>query len=365
MRKPRKWQSLNNHYLFFLWLYLLTLPQLLLIGGAFVWQCPPPYQLLQPGPPLKPRAPRLPVAVFYNLYVQSESDTQRVSSFFRDQLASLQSNRKEFNPLFINSIGAVADLDQIKLFHDNPLNPDTQFRHFKAGSEVITLHHLWNYCRGNETDHDQLVTYIHSKGSFHSHKENDRLRKYLTKGALSNECRCMAIECNVCSSRMSPLPHPHTPGNMWTARCGYISKLHEPVNFIKKMDGSPQGPPNSTSPRANDNILSMIGRGRFAFEHWVHSHPDTAPCDLDASSRFVWGYTSIPDDFEIELRPAPRYNLIAYQTADRNTRVFGQKQERIAEYKYLYNKLPPPAWFGWKLFEKTNETWEWMLDPLE
>lgn len=25
---------------------------------------------------------------------------------------------------------------------------------------------------------------------------------------------------NVCSSRMTPVPHPHTPGNMWAARCG-------------------------------------------------------------------------------------------------------------------------------------------------
>ena len=34
---------------------------------------------------------------------------------------------------------------------------------------------------------------------------------------------CLCAVGNVCSSRMTPVPHPHTPGNMWAARCGRLA----------------------------------------------------------------------------------------------------------------------------------------------
>jgi hypothetical protein len=74
----------------------------------------------------------------------------------------------------------------------------------------------------------QVVVYVHSKGSYHPHEFQDQWRDYVTAGALSQECRLMPEYCNMCSSRMSPVPYPHSPGNMWAARCGYISELMDP-----------------------------------------------------------------------------------------------------------------------------------------
>ena len=74
----------------------------------------------------------------------------------------------------------------------------------------------------------QVVVYVHSKGSYHPHEFQDQWRDYVTAGALSQECRLMPEHCNMCSSRMSPVPYPHSPGNMWAARCGYISELMDP-----------------------------------------------------------------------------------------------------------------------------------------
>ena len=131
-------------------------------------------------------------------------DQSRVEHFVKAQLAL---KRSEHSPVIVNSIG-------MPLF----LN-DTTTKFYKSGSEVITLHNLWEYCKIH-ADPKQKVVYLHSKGSFH---------------ALSKECATLPSTCNVCSSRMSPIPHPHTSGNMWLARCDYISRLMNPILFGNAM----------------------------------------------------------------------------------------------------------------------------------
>lgn len=52
------------------------------------------------------------------------------------------------------------------------------------------------------------------------------------------------------------------------------------------------------------------GTGRYAAEHWVHSHPSIQACDLSTSG-FVFGYDGIPlkdEDDEFILEAAPRYD---------------------------------------------------------
>ena len=128
------------------------------------------------------------------------------------------------------------------------------------------------------------------------------LRKFLTRGALSEECSNMPSFCNFCSSRMSPLPHAHTSGNMWAARCEYVRKLMHPIQFEAKMAILYPGYVNN----------SCIGTGRYSAEHWIHSHPSARPCDL-SNDRFTWNYDNIPtDDLEIKLEPAPRFEFMKY-----------------------------------------------------
>lgn len=299
-----------------------------------------------------------PVAVFYNLYTAQKNpkgmqkEILRVAALVREQLAPLEGNKHTFNPLFIKSIGAIKSPADLLLFQNATTSPDIEFLHFDQGSEALSLQHLWDYCRNNQTHPDQVITYLHSKGSFHDHLANRKLRSYNTRGALSSDCTTMPKQqCNICSTRMSPLPHPHTSGNMWTARCDYIAKLYPPQAFQAKMDGSPQ---------RTDLPPWWVGRERFALEHWVHSHPDVQPCDVDSSSRYMWGYPKVPTRFMIQLAPAPRFPWDAYAKPSEEWHYVGRKEERIAEYQYLYNiTIPPPTWYGWNLFQGIPETYLW------
>eukprot|EP00984_Skeletonema_dohrnii_P038784 scaffold42455_cov322-Skeletonema_dohrnii-CCMP3373.AAC.1 len=94
----------------------------------------------------------------------------------------------------------------------------------------------------------------------------------------------MPISCDVCSWRFSPLPHPHNGGNMWAARCNYIRKLINPVMFPKSMA-------QLYHDAGND---PWIGTGRYAAEHWVHSHPTIQACDVSTSD-YNWGYKDLPE----------------------------------------------------------------------
>ena len=200
--------------------------------------------------------------VFYNLFTENLSQVPRVAKIAEGQLALVDPKRYD---LSINSIGAITDVSQLAL--DPLLAQRTRFVHYMEGQETLTLHDLWSYCRrhdvlpsqaGHHIDiwhvdrsffssismallcvrppgYNQVVLYIHSKGSYHPHEFQDQWRDYVTAGALSQECRSMPEHCNMCSSRVSPVPYPHTPGNMWAARCGYISELMDP------KAGNPRG----------------------------------------------------------------------------------------------------------------------------
>ena len=165
------------------------------------------------------------------------------------------------------------------------------------------------------------------------------LRKFLTRGALSEECSNMPSFCNFCSSRMSPLPHAHTSGNMWAARCEYVRKLMHPIQFEAKMAILYPGYVNN----------SCIGTGRYSAEHWIHSHPSARPCDL-SNDRFTWSYDNIPtDDLEIKLEPAPRFEFMKY--VKEVCQDFPKLENLLHEYKFLYNEtLPAVSWWGWKFY---------------
>ena len=166
------------------------------------------------------------IHIFYNLYVNNSADAHRVLGIFHEQTSMLNSQLHDIN-ITVNSIGYKLNYFPNALLHNH--------KHYQEGGEDVTLRSLWEYCRAANPSHDSKVVYLHSKGSFHPNESNDNLRRFLTEGALSQECAHLPTECNVCSSRMSPHPHPHTSGNMWLARCNYITKLRDPYAFIRKV----------------------------------------------------------------------------------------------------------------------------------
>ncbi|KAL7531994.1 hypothetical protein ACHAXR_004363 [Thalassiosira sp. AJA248-18] len=225
-------------------------------------------------------------------------------------------------------------------------------QHHENGNEDLGMHELWEYCKlPQNNNHDTLAVYLHSKGSFHPRNVNDKMRRALTFGALSEECANLPDTCNVCSSRFSPLPFPHTPGNMWLARCDCIAKLRDP--FLLKQGGVP-------------NIKQgwCSGLGRYYFEHWSHSHPHAAPCDLYAGGEWTWDYfvyRTFPlkrswkrhHDLTFECRGPPKkyyeYRMWYYDM------LFGIKSldeswwyhEELLQQKFL-NMTDPEEWYGLK-----------------
>lgn len=268
------------------------------------------------------------IAVFYNVFTASASDIDFVRSIVKEQLNHLRPEHE----VFVRSIGTSFDIENTTLL-----------QHDSTGDEIETLSLLWDYCKKHP---DKKVVYIHTKGSFHNHKSNTKLRKFLTRGALSEQCANLPSSCNVCSSRMSPIPHPHTSGNMWLARCNYINRLMTPQELKTKM--------SAISHSKGDN--ACIGTGRYASEHWVHSHPSVMPCDLSTDRLFNWSYENVPDeDFEIDLQPSPRFKMEVYRKEKICGKLGTSLKYRLDEYNALYSENVTDSWWGWKFFPIEND----------
>merc|ERR1719195_437933 len=152
--------------------------------------------------------------------------------------------------------------------------------HYNQGWEYHTHYELFKYCQRNPAEQ---VAYIHTKGSYNPRSNpGGRLRRFVMKGVTSKECYNTTGKCNVCASRFSPSPHPHIPGNMWSAKCSYIQKLANPMWFQQNMSLVYAMPHR---PHPQD---WAIGANRFAAEHWVGSHPQLEPCDVYAGAP-AWG----------------------------------------------------------------------------
>mmetsp|Transcript_16220 Transcript_16220/g.39836 ORF Transcript_16220/g.39836 Transcript_16220/m.39836 type:complete len:439 (-) Transcript_16220:393-1709(-) len=335
------------------------------------------------------------IAVFYNLYISNESDVGRVARSIVDE--QFQFFQPYHYPIYIHSIGhplpqlfssssssssnnnsteSMSKTENINMKHMITMMPNVDVSktvslgHHDTGSELVSLQSLWEYCQNTSSPTTTKVVYLHSKGSYTSTESNELLRRFITKGATSDACASIShdhdhhhhrsngdddsiavtTKCNVCSSRFSPLPHPHTSGNMWLARCDYVQKLIEPKKFEDRMEemGLRGYPP-------------CDGRQRYSLEHWIHSHPMVRPCDLYDNPSFTWNYDGIPtnvDEFDISsigvLKSAPRFDLNVYEKTmckyDKDGHLTGTLLDRLQEYEILYEEQPSPDWWGWKLW---------------
>ncbi len=276
------------------------------------------------------------VPVFYNVYAHPKRKIRIdiAKDIFKEQMALLRPEHK----VFVRSIGSRIDIYNA-----------THIRHDENGDETGTLGLLWDHCRERENLGGKVV-YIHNKGSFNPKPKNDVLRRFMTRGALSEECSNMPTTCNVCSSRMSPVPHAHTSGNMWVARCDYVKKLIDPLKFEEAM---------RTKVNPKEGEESCNGMGRFAAEHWIHSHPGVRPCDLSTSSDFTWAYENVPEgEFEKRLEAAPRFELTKYRKKFYERKYCGPPKplsKILSEYRDLYDETPTATWWGWDLYNVTTE----------
>ena len=289
------------------------------------------------------------IPIFYNLYINpdNQDDIPRVKDLVKEQFQQIQPSIHW--PVYVQSIGQLSK-DIIDSIPNSIL-----LGHHSTGSEILSLHSLWEYCQNNT---DKSVIYLHSKGSYHPRTENDLLRRFMTYGATSTQCtNLLESECDTCSSRFTPYPHPHTSGNMWLARCSYVSKLIDPTLFTDQMDTVPIANQQQNSNNKGKVKEYMIGIGRFAAEHWIYSHPNGRPCDLYTGT-FSVGYFDIPNilnENEFQLSHAPRFQSLSSYRYLESMKPWTGLQHRWKEYQVLYNETPTESWWGWRLNEWNDE----------
>ena len=234
----------------------------------------------------------------------------------------------------------------------------------EEGFEDVTLAPLYQFCRKNP---HRRVVYIHNKGSLHSWGgKNNYWRRYLTDAAL--DCP-LTDYCNLCGLQFYPMWNPFMPGNFWQAPCDYVSRLLEPKVYEETISNLAVS--NFTfhlyqnqMRRRGDNL---IGRGRFAFEMWIGSHPTVVPCDQSPVLPLEPWQTADPKVAR-EWQLAPRFefdnpwrfidlkgleNILANKTL-RDTEFF-LLPGLIHKWKLLYGSLP----------DESSWIWKWYPDGLE
>ena len=225
--------------------------------------------------------------------------------------------------------------------------------HFPEANEDVTLQDLYDFCKVHEK---ARVIYLHSKGTFHynhpttsnnntttTNKNNnnsnkpgefvtqDRWRQLLTAAATSRHCleqQTMTgkqekenrrnFVCDTCSLLMQPLPSCHYPGNMWVASCRYIQKLVPPMGFDTVMDRRVvksfkhfRDTRGTLQTHFFPQMPHMMGRKRFASEHWLGSHPSLLhPCHVTSIANLSQWLHPLSQD---KPQPKQRHTLLDNQ----------------------------------------------------
>lgn len=159
--------------------------------------------------------------IFYNLYVPIQhrnSSEPNVTAILWEQLVQIK--RSSPNSTLLYSLILDEEEDDPNSYTDHIRSTVQQFCsghcrelvHVRQGSEATTLKAVRRYCQGhggNVTERDdEIVTYIHDKGSLHPNTYNDKERRFSTKAAL--ECRRSMMskpqECNACTGKFFMFP---------------------------------------------------------------------------------------------------------------------------------------------------------------
>lgn len=326
--------------------------------------------------------------LFYHIYLPNDGEQgyQHAINIVQEQLAMVGKSHalKSSSPvLYYTVIG--------EKFRDQEWMDDTcrrnnlrckLLRYMKEGQEDETLQSLYEFCKAVPS---QSVIYLHTKGSFHSSgpkfSTQDIWRQRLTEASTHGLCLdavTTAGHCDTCSLLLQPLPGIHYPGNMWTARCTYVRRLLPPKSFADRMDKvvNTFKRLRDTRKRLNTTFFPqmphMMGRKRFAAEHWLGSHPSLlSPCDLSAhvtANMSEWlhpdeGDHLSPADFS--LGHSPTYSIEFthwdyFRYGKRGSTVLNSPALRLRDYfllpgqllkwQSLYQQLPPPNSWIWTWF---------------
>lgn len=261
------------------------------------------------------------VIIFYNLFVPpNQHDADHAFEIVKEQLRQVASPISPISKaeakavLFYNLIGGDGNEgnDIPQLCRDiHPRFHCEQLNYYNNATESVTLRNLHEYCSLLPDDTTKRVTYLHPKGSFHSHGKQTLWRRMLTNAALHPNCLSPPDErCAVCGAQYYPIFGSMFPGNMFTASCSYVKQLLPPVEggeyerrreqsirqfFLLRLEGVLQ----NTFGFHQD---VFYGLGRYQWEHWVGSHPSLLPCEMH-SSKMSFMDMAMQEVVEEDARP--------------------------------------------------------------
>ena len=265
-------------------------------------------------------------------------------------------------------------------------------QHYDEAYEEVTLQHVYDFCKQHPKTHSAI--YIHSKGSYHRNLgKNDWFRRHLTKAVTSQDCITSTAsttttpppsmmtprkdgnsnhstqrQCHVCGLLASGIPWIHLAGNMFVGRCEYIqrllplkeygTKLGSLAQKIKQYENEKRVTATMFPPILKENHL---GIGRYAWEHWIGSHPTVELCDLAANKRRsnigYWKSSSVNweadtswDNFpsrDLPLRGNNRRDILL------SLREFFLLAGNMIRWIEMYNNTIPP-----------ENSWIWTYFPL-
>ena len=340
-----------------------------------------------------------PWIIFYNIYIPEGVEGQaHARSILKQQIDQVkesyaatgpsQHNSPSISPapvhLFYNTIGAEGALPFEWMQEQGSPTIRMHFgKHYPHANEDATLQDIYDFCQVHS--HAQVI-YLHSKGTFHYPKANetfsqkkfatqDRWRQIMTQAATHEFCldeqqhaRGRGHQsCDTCSLVMQPLPGIHYPGNMWTAKCRYIRKLKPALGFEYDMNqvvgllarAETQG---SLGVFFYPQMPHLMGRHRYAFEHWLGSHPQLLnPCHITTSPNMsAWLYENLP------MGPAQKAPSFAFNEAwdfhhyHQTVATLQNETQRKCDYFLLagqilrwiklYKELPPSDSWVWTWF---------------
>eukprot|EP00580_Thalassiosira_gravida_P010502 CAMPEP_0201632570 /NCGR_PEP_ID=MMETSP0493-20130528/6173_1 /ASSEMBLY_ACC=CAM_ASM_000838 /TAXON_ID=420259 /ORGANISM="Thalassiosira gravida, Strain GMp14c1" /LENGTH=907 /DNA_ID=CAMNT_0048104123 /DNA_START=148 /DNA_END=2871 /DNA_ORIENTATION=+ len=263
-----------------------------------------------------------------------------------------------------------------------------RIQHYEDAGEEVTLQDLHDYCRSDHKpsstniNRRRRVTYLHSKGSYHSQKENHIWRRIMTDAALHPSCldppTTNGTTCDICSAQFYIKYAIMFPGNMWTADCSYIRKLIPPLTdgeYERKKEASIErfltlrmwGVLDATLDTDN---AEHFGLGRYAWEHWVASSPHVRPCEVhtmevgplillgkDPQGRkfgpeyYDWGMA--PRRIEANLGGIRNARLKLLNSPNLSFREYYYMAGNLVKWFYLYGPEGVPS----------QDSWVWRVFP--
>lgn len=214
------------------------------------------------------------VAAFYNAYCDGET----FDEIIKEQVSMIKDSG------LIDKLDIVYYATMGKKGENYTIAND-KFKHVThygdKGSEVQTLSLLHQFCAAST---DSKVLYFHNKGSYHNDSNNAELRQVLDCFNLNPSCIDALDTHDTCGWRISPMPHPHYPGNFWWATCKYITSLVDPLSSAN----------NDTFIDVSSTLTECIGsQTRHFAEAWVGSSPSLHPADCMSSevdNSYLYGY---------------------------------------------------------------------------